>query len=294
MKIFIIGGSGVVGSELINQFIKNNDDVYFTYFQNKIEQNNNGIRLDITNKKDTIDIIKKINPDIVIHTAALTNVDLCETNNKLACMINVDGTKNVVEGCKITGSKIVYISTSFVFDGKKSEYYEDDQISPATYYGITKYSAEQYVIKSELPYLILRTDQPYCWTKNWQHINSVIRVIKTLKVGNELKEIIDWYNTPTYVPDFGRAVLELIDRKLTGIYHVVGSDYVNRLEWSLLVADIFQLNKNLIKPIKSKELSLAVKRVNVNLKNKKLFEHTGIQMSNIKEGLQFMINEIST
>lgn len=294
MKICIIGGSGVIGSELVNQFVKNNDNVYFTYFQNKTKQNNNEIRLDITNKKNTIDIIKKINPDIVIHTAALTNVDLCETNHKLADTINVVGTKNVLEGCKITGSKIIHISTSFVFDGKKSEYYEDDQISPTTYYGITKYSAEQYVIKSELPYLILRTDQPYCWIKNWQHTNSVIRVIKTLKMGNELKEIIDWYNTPTYVPDFGKAVLELINRKLTGIYHVVGSDYVNRLDWSLLVADIFQLNKNLIKPIKSKELSLAVKRVNVNLKNKKLFEHTGIQMSGIKEGLQSMVNEIST
>ena len=229
MKIFIIGGSGVVGSELINQFIKNNDDVYFTYFQNKIEQNNNGIRLDITNKKDTIDIIKKINPDIVIHTAALTNVDLCETNNKLACMINVDGTKNVVEGCKITGSKIVYISTSFVFDGRKSEYYEEDQVSPSTHYGITKQKGEQHVIKSKLPYLILRTDQPYGWTKKWQHSNSVIRTIKTLKTKKELKEIVDWYNTPTYVPDFGKAVLELINRKSTGIYHVVGSNYINVL-----------------------------------------------------------------
>jgi dTDP-4-dehydrorhamnose reductase len=291
LKICIIGGNGVIGLELVKQFVENGDDVFFTYFKNKINHKCKNSKLDITDKDATINLITKLMPDVVIHAAALTNVDLCEIKHDLANSINVDGVKNVLEGCDIVGSKIVYISSSFVFDGKKCEYYENDQTSPATYYGITKFNAEKCVMESNSQYLILRTDQPYCWNKNWQHTNSVVRVIKTLKSGKELNEIRDWCNTPTFVPDFVKATLELISRNLTGIYHVVGSDYIDRFNWSLLVANIFDLNKKLIKPINSNELSLSAKRVNVNLKNKKLFEHTGVQMKGINEGLYSMLNE---
>lgn len=290
VKFLIIGGSGVIGFKLVKFLIRNNENVEFTYLTNKVPFAN-GYCLDITKREETIKLITKVNPDIVIHSSAITSVDLCETNRQLANSVNVNGTVNVIEGCKKSNSKIVYISTSFVFDGKKQEYFEEDLTSPSTYYGITKFKGEELVRKSDLPYLILRTDQPYCWTEKWQHTNSVLRVLQTLRSGKVLQEILDWYNTPTYVPDFVLAADKLLNRNKTGTFHVVGSDFINRYEWSLIVTDIFRLNKNIIKPITSDSLKLPVKRPNVNLSNQKLFQKVGIRMRGVKEGLMKMLED---
>lgn len=287
MKILVIGGSGVIGLKFVNFFLKNGEDVSFTYNKNKISLSNS-FHLDITEKEYTLDIIKEVNPEVIIHATAVTNVDLCETNHDLATSVNVDGTSNIVEGAKITNSKIIYLSTPFVFDGKKSGYTEEDKTSPSTFYGLTKFEGEQIVIKSEIPYLILRTDQPYCWIEEWQHINSVLRVIQTLKAGKILREVQNWKNNPTYVPDLVRATYELLIKNASGIFHLVGSDFINRYDWSLKVAQEFDLDKKLIIPINSDELNLATKRVNVKLYNKKLHQKTGIQMLGIKEGLHEM------
>ncbi len=293
MRILVIGGSGVIGFKLVEYFNKNQQNIEYTYHTNKL-QFSNGHYLDITDKKSTIELFTKINPDIVIHTAALTNVDLCETNKELAELINVKGTKNILEGCKITNSKIIFISTSFVFNGVKQEYFEDDQTSPTTYYGLTKFEGEQLVIKSKLPYLILRTDQPYCWIQNWQHTNSIFRVINTLESNNILKEIENWSNAPTYVDDIVQVIKKLIENNFTGIFHVVGSDFISRYDMALKVANMFNLNKNMITPINSNTLNLDAIRVNVKLNNDKVFKKTGIKMSNLTDGLIKMIkNKIS-
>jgi len=284
MKILIIGGSGVIGWKLLNFLNENNIHVEFTYLQHQIRFKR-GRKLDISKKDLVIKTILDSNPDVVIHTAALTNVDLCEINTNLADTVNVGGIKNIVEGCKNINSKLIYISTSFVFNGKKSKYTEDDKTSPSTYYGITKSQGENLVKNSGLKYLILRTDQPYCWVEKWQHSNSVLRVLQTLKTGRTMKEVVDWYNTPTYVPDFVYATKQLIDEGQQGIFHLVGSDFINRYDWAIKTAEIFDLNKNLLKKTKSDSLNLPAKRVNVNLSNDKLYRKTGIRMKDVKEGL---------
>lgn len=283
MKILVIGGSGVIGFNLIKN-LKNTDDVCYTFLKNKIFEPN-GYQLDITNKENTINLINKINPDVVIHTAALTNVDKCETEKQLANSINVEGTKNIVEGAKKNKSKIVFVSTSAVFSGNKKENFEDDITDPISNYGFTKKNGEEIVQNSDLPYLILRTDQPYCWPEKWQHTNSVLRVIETLKSGTTLKEIADWFNTPTYVTDFVRSTTKLIQINETGIFHLVGPDFINRYDLALLTADIFCLKKEMIQAINSKELGLIAKRSNVKLNNEKIGKKTGILFFGIKDGL---------
>lgn len=212
----------------------------------------------------------------------------------MADSINLKGTLNVVEGCKESKSSIVYVSTSFVFDGIKKIYSEEDPVSPTTHYGITKSKGEDIVRSSNLPYLILRTDQPYGWIEKWQHTNSVLRMIQTLESGKILKEISNWYNTPTYVPDFVKATTKLMELSKTGTYHVVGPDFVNRYEWAITAAEIFGLDKNRIEPINSDNLNLSAKRVNVKLDNSKLFNHTGIKMRGLKDGLNDMFNSKNT
>lgn len=287
MKILVIGGSGRMGSKIVKKLIENKNDVSYTYYKNKMNLGV-GHRLDISKKDETVDLISKLNADVVIHAASLTNVDLCETDKKLADSINTKGTENVVKGCQKINCKIIYISTSFVFNGERSKYFEEDKPSPATYYGLTKFKGEEIVKNSKLSFLILRIDQPYDWKEKWQLTNSVLRVLETLQGGKTLNEIADWYNVPTYLPDFVNALENLINSNALGIFHVCGSNFINRYEWALVTAKIFGLNENMIKPINSEILNLAAKRVNVNLSNEKLFQKTGIKMMGIEKGLQSM------
>lgn len=285
--MLIVGGTGVIGSKLVEYFKGKNQDVKFTYLKNRLPIDD-GYYLDIIEKTPTVEFITNVKPDIIIHTTAITNVDLCETNKNLADSVNVNGVRNIIDGAKISKSKIIYISTSAVFDGRKEENEEEDRVSPISYYGITKAKGEEYVKKSGLPYLILRIDQPYCWIEKWQHTNSVLRVLDTLGSQRILNEVVDWYNTPTYVPDFVRVVFELCD-KAEGIFHTVGSDFINRYEWALKTARIFGLNQELIKPISSDKLNLPARRSNVKLANRKLFQKIGIKMNGVDEGLNDMI-----
>ena len=291
MKICIIGGSGVIGSKMLQFFSKNGHEVIATYNTHKILNFSKCCQLDITNLDPTINFLEKNNPEIIIHSSAITNIDLCETNKELANSVNIKGTKNIIEGCKKIKGKLIYLSTSYVFDGKKDEYFEDEEPTSSTYYGFTKLKGENAVKNSGLAHLILRTDQPYCWTEKGQHTNSVLRVIETLRAGKVLNEIEDWYNTPTYVPDLVLATSELIKNNSEGIFHLVGSDFINRYRWSIEVAKIFGLDEAKIKPINSKKLALSVKRSNVNLKNIKIKKEIDLKMKGIIEGVISMKNE---
>ncbi len=289
MQILVTGGTGVIGYKLVKYFVDNGENASYTYLSHETEiKSAIGHKLDITDTQAVLDLINKIKPNVVVHTAALTKVDLCETNHKLADAMNIEGTRNIVEACKATGSKIVLVSTSAVFDGKKSVYYEDDEVNPQYYYAFTKAEAEKIVKTSGLEFLILRTDQPYCWTEKWQHDNSVLRVINKLKAGKVMKDVADWYNNPTLVDNFVEVAFALIKKNQTGIYHVCGSDYLNRYEMALKVAEVFGLNKDLVQSMKSIELSLPAKRVNVNLNNEKAQKDSGVKLLNFEEGLNSM------
>ena len=286
MKILIIGGSGVLGYNLI-KFLKKDYNISYTYLKNKIDEPNE-YKLDFTDKTKTVETISKINPNIIIHCAALTNVDECEENKLKAYSVNVEGTKNIIEAAKKNNIKFVYVSTSAVFSGKKSEYFEWDEVDPISIYGETKAEGEKIVEKSGLEYIILRTDQPYFWFEKWQHTNSVMRVIDTLKLGKTMYEVTNWENTPTYVPDFVKATKKLLDLNKNGIYHLVGSDFINRYDWALLTAKIFDLDQSKIQRINSNQINVKAIRSNVKLNNQKITFETKMKFLGVKEGLKNM------
>ncbi len=288
MKILIIGGSGFIGYNLFKDLKNHFDEIECTYLKNRISDKRFH-QLDTTNRKNTIEFIKKSNPDIVIQTSALSGVDLAEKNHELADSVTVEGTNNVLEGCKVTQSKIVYVSTTYVYGNKKEIFTENDEPNPTSYYGMTKYKAEKLVKNSGLPYLILRTDQPYYWIEKWHKDNSVTRAIKTLRKNEVLKEVRDWSNVPTYVPDFINVTKSLLENSKEGIFNVTSAEYIDRYSWALATADIFGLEKKMIKTITSKELELPVIRDNTNVSNQKIVKETGIHMKNVKEGLSDML-----
>lgn len=292
MKIFITGGSGVLGSKLVESLFRENEVSYSFLSHSYIIEGCIPYELDITKSKSTVDLILQIRPEITVHTSALTDVDFCETNRELANAINIEGTRNVVDACKKVNSKVIYISTSNVFDGMKKIFLEDDMPNPINYYGFTKLEGERIVANSNLPFLILRIDQPYSWVKKWQKKNFVLWVLEKLEASNVVEVFVDWYNNPTLINNFIEVTNKLLKKEKEGIYHVVGSDFINRYEWALRIANIFGKDKNRIRPIRSGRLrTLAAKRANANLSNSKTQKETGVTLLGVEDGLRLMLGD---
>jgi dTDP-4-dehydrorhamnose reductase len=216
-------------------------------------------------------------------------MDICETDKKLAYDVHINGTKNILDGCKSVNAKMVFISTSAVFDGKKEIYNEYDETCAISYYGITKAEAEGVIKKSGLDFLIVRTDHPYGWVDSpGQKKNTVVRALGKLERGEVVEEITDWYNNPTFVDNLSEVIKKLIGKNAEGIYHAAGHDFINRYEFAVKIAEVFGKDPDLIKKKTSDKLNLPAKRTNCNLDSSKAQSETGIKLLGIEEGLKEM------
>jgi len=287
-RILVIGGSGLIGYRLVN-VLSDMFDLSYTYLTQSIGiRNLKNFSLDVTDVAKTNEIIENANPDIVIHTAAVKSVDACEKDKAFAHKVLVEGTRNVVEACKKINANIVYISTAFVFGNGKEKYTEEDTPNPINYYGKCKLDGEISIQNSSLDYLIVRTDQAYGWCLPLQKKNFVVTTLEKTR-NNEVAEVCsDWYNNPTFVDDLTEAIKTLLLKNSTGVYHAVGDSYVNRYQWALEIAKVFDFDKNLIKGINSGTLNLPAKRPNCNIDNSKIKSDLGIKLSTIEEGLETM------
>lgn len=144
MKLLITGANGLYGSKLARLAVEKNYDVYSGYNQ-ELPAYGTAVHFDVSDKTKVDDAFKKVNPEVVVHAATLTDVDKCETDKELAWKINVDGTKNIVDASKRSHAFLVYISTDYVFNGEKGQYKETDTPDPINYYGLTKLKAEALV-----------------------------------------------------------------------------------------------------------------------------------------------------
>ncbi|MGZ7049167.1 MAG: dTDP-4-dehydrorhamnose reductase [Methanobacterium sp.] len=270
--IFVTGGSGLLGSKFTRDYF--NYDIIRTFNANP---ENKCISLNITDEKDTLNKIRSANPDLVIHSAALTNVDYCEDHRREAFEINVKGTQNIVKACEKVGSKLIYVSTDFVFDGEKGMYEEGDKTNPLGYYALTKLQGEESVQNSVLDYAITRLSVSYGFHRR---SNFVTWVIDELKDGNEINVVTDQYNSPTLADNVTEAIIKIFEKDKEGIYHTSGSERINRFDFAKNIAEVFNLDKGLINPIKSnkfvqkakrpKDSSLCVEKAEKDLKMKML------------------------
>jgi dTDP-4-dehydrorhamnose reductase len=275
-KIFITGGSGLLGSK----FTSDSHDIIRTFNTNP---DNKCISLDITDEKDVLNKIEAINPDLVVHSAALTNVDYCEDHRQEAYEINVKGTQNVVKACEKMDCKLIYVSTDFVFDGKKGLYKEDDKTNPLGYYALTKLQGEGTVQNSGLNYAIARVSVLYGWHKR---PNFVMWVINELNDNNKINVVTDQYNSPTFADNAADAIIKKFEKNKEGIYHIAGNERINRFEFAKNIAEVFDLDKTLINPIKSSEFVQKAKRPkDSSLSVEKVEGDLKIKMLNTLEGL---------
>jgi dTDP-4-dehydrorhamnose reductase len=214
----------------------------------------NSIQLDITNLKEVKTLFLRYKPDIVIHTAAETNVELCEANPNRAFRINAEGARNVSMASKRIGSLLVFISTGYVFDGKRGQYLESDTPKPLNNYGRSKLAGEKAVKTICDQYLIVRTSLLYGWHP-WKH-NFTTWAISELRARKMIGAIDDHYNNPTLANNLAEAILEAINKGLRGIYHIAGCEKASRYEFAVKIAEVFDLPVSLIKRVRGTEISV--------------------------------------
>ena len=258
MKLLITGASGLYGSKLAQKALAKGIEVYSTDIQD-LSVLGNFVKLDITDKIHVLDVFTSLKPNVVVHAATLTDVDKCETNKALAWKINVEGTKNVVEAAKAVDCFMIYVSTDYVFSGKKGNYKETDTPNPINYYGLTKLKAEE-IVQTQKEYFIARPSVIYGSTPAAGKVNFALWLIETLRKGEHARIVTDQWNSPTLNTNLAEMTLEVVERKLMGIYHLCGASRVSRFEFAEKIADVFGLDKNLLDKVTSSEFAWSAKR----------------------------------
>jgi len=290
MKFLILGGSGLLGHRLASSVV-NEYEVAFSYFNNPLPLSGaEGFRLDLKDLDAVSDCIEKSAPDVVMHAVAPPSVDWHEKERAAAYQTNVLGTRTIAEKTKELGVKLVYVSTSFVFPDIEKIFKEDDIPAPISFYGATKLGAELAAMLNP-DHVIVRTDQIYGWALQGQKKSFIVTVLEKIGRGDKAEVCKDWYNCPTYVGDLSGAMIKLAVMKKRGIYHAVGSSFINRYDWAVMIAKAFGKDPSLVVGIDSSTLNLPAKRSNVHLDNSKLLRECGIKMKTAEEGIEAMKEE---
>ena len=265
LKLLITGASGLYGSKLAKLALAKGNEVYSSDIQS-LSVYGNFVKMDISGKQQVEAAFKTIKPDVVVHAASLTDVDKCETNKELAWKVNVEGTKNVVEAAQSAGSFLIYISTDYVFSGEKGNYKETDKPNPVNYYGLTKLKAEE-TVQTQPEYFIARPSVIYGSTPAAGKVNFALWIIETLRRGGRVKIVTDQWNTPTLNTNLAEMTLEVVERRLTGIYHLCGATRVSRFEFATQIAQTHNLNTDLIDKALSSQFTWPAKRPAVGLRS---------------------------
>ena len=217
--------------------------------------------LDISNKTELERIIFKHMPDVVINTAAMTNVDACEIKREECWAANVTAMQHLVAALEKIGAYLIHISTDFVFDGMKgSEYVETDLPNPLHYYALSKLEGEKIVMASKLKWAILRTIIVYGIVDGNTRSNLVLWVKNNLEKKQKINIINDQFRAPTLSEDLAQACIMAAMKGAEGIYHVSGERTYNILELANIIADFWKLDKSYMNPISSEKLNQPAKR----------------------------------
>jgi dTDP-4-dehydrorhamnose reductase len=220
----------------------------------------NYLSLDITNVEEIDSVFDNFKPDVVINTAAMTNVDVCEVEKQKCTQLNVDAVKYLIKASKKHSSHLIHLSTDFVFDGKDGPYKETDEPQPLSYYGQSKLDSERLLEKSEIKWSNVRTIIVYGVAEAMSRTNIVLWAKQALEKGDPLSIVNDQFRSPTLAEDLAEGCLLIADQGKEGTYHISGKDQMSIVELVKRVAAYFKLDATEINEVSSSTLNQAAKR----------------------------------
>lgn len=290
MRYFITGYKGQLGYDLVRELLKREELNVVVSDLGELESINEKslelkeltnieyIPLDITNKNQVNKIIEEVKPDVIIHCAAWTAVDKAEELEDKVRIVNVEGTKNITDASISVGAKLIYMSTDYVFDGKKEGYYtEEDKANPMSVYGKTKFEGEEEVRRNP-KHFITRIS----WVFGINGNNFIKTMINLSEKFNELNVVNDQVGSPTYTVDLSKILIDMAHTDKYGTYHVNNDGYCS---WAEFAKYIFESNKldTKVNPVTTEEyielmgITQAYRPRNSKLSKEKLIE-SGFEM----------------
>lgn len=286
----IIGANGLIGRQIGRSLTKNKGDWQGTGFKSAA---NALLPLDITNVAAVRKILSQCAPKTVFHCAGLAGgADFCESHPELATAFHLKATQAIGGMCSELGARLVFISTDYVFDGAKGPYKEDDATNPLNLYGKLKLEAEEWMRANLQNYVIVRTTNVFGWDPLTVTPNYLMSLYRAVKANKTFKAPSFLWGNPTYVGDLAQAILELVDRKLDGVYHVVGSSFINRYEWAKDACRILQLDDALVSELKSPPENIAPRPLKSWLSTEKFRTVGKTILRDYLAGLQVMKNDL--
>ena len=258
MRVLIAGASGLVGGNCMKHFSEQGWDVKGSYFSFATENTVFYNTLE-PGHPDNFDV-KAFAPDVIVHCGAMTHVDLCESQPEESYQKTVQSTRNLIDLAKECGARFVYLSTDYVFDGTDGPYLEDDAVNPLSVYARHKLEAEELSLKELPDTLVLRVTNIY--GDEVRGKNFIARIIEQCMNRQKLtlKLPYDQFATPTNAWDIARAMFVLLRDGKKGIYHICGSDFMNRVELALRVLQYFPDAEYELIPMSTAELQQPAKR----------------------------------
>jgi len=290
-RILITGASGQLGNSVVNQLFGKYELLATDISNNKFNTLNIPFSiLDITDIEQIKNILTNFNPDVIINLAAFTDVDGCELNPDKVYLLNA---KSVEMLSNNFDGQFIQISTDYVFDGYNGPYSEDDGTNPISIYGKTKLEAEKILQDNINNWCILRTNVLFDYYNN-SETSSIKWIIDSLKANKSINVVDDQWNNPTWTQNLAEIIELVINKNVTGLYNYGGAVYLNRFEFTKIIADIFNLDKTLILPISTESLNQAAKRpLKGGLKIEKIEEEFDVKCVDLNTSLSMIKSRLT-
>ena len=263
-KVLITGSNGLLGQKLLDLYLTIEDiELIATARGENRYPRKEGYTytsLDITNEKEVQHVISQHAPDCIINTAAMTNVDSCETDKEGCDKLNVDAVAYLIAAANTACAHLIHLSTDFIFDGKKGPYKEDDEANPLSYYGHSKLLAENMVREYCTKWSIARTVLVYGVVNDMSRSNIVLWAKGALEKGQPINVVDDQFRTPTLAEDLAKGCQLIEHKQAEGIYNISGKDQMSILELVQRVANYFYLDARVLRVVSSESLNQPAKR----------------------------------
>ena len=286
-KVLITGSNGLLGQSLLDLFLKTQDYeiIALSRGENRypIKNGYTYISIDLTDFEKLKEVVKREKPDFIVNTAAMTHVDVCEDDKEGCDKLNVELVKVLAMLSKNIKSKLIHISTDFIFNGKQGFYKETDTPNPLSYYGESKLKSEEVIINEQIDFVILRTILVFGKVHDMSRNNIALWVKNMLAKGEKLTIVDDQFRMPTYVKTLAEACKLSVDKKVTGIFNISSNKLLSVYEIAHQIAEVFQLDKSLITPISTKTLNQKALRP----------AKTGFDLSNTEQQLGLKLKSFS-
>ncbi len=293
-RVLILGANGLLGQAMQHKFSQVHQVTASSAEEHSYlsEHTLPYIQADLTSRADVRNLIAKADPEIIINTAAYTNVDGCEEEREKCWAVNVLAMENVLEASYVKKPTIVHISTDYVFDGEQGRYRETDAPNPRGNYARSKMAAENILNGADFEYIIARTQVLYGTGKEVRP-NFVTWLINSLRENKSVQIVTDQTGSPTYVPDVAEAVSRLLEKEVYGLFHVSSPDILSRYDFALQVAEIFELDASLIYETTTDKLQQKSPRpMNSSFILDKLYNNINWQPRSTMQALQHMKTEM--